>query len=40
VCLGAGGDLVSTALLARGDHAEITSRAAAFMSAVAPAAGP
>jgi len=39
VCLGAGGDLVSTTLLARGDHAEITSRAAAFMSAVAPARG-
>jgi 2-dehydro-3-deoxyphosphogluconate aldolase / (4S)-4-hydroxy-2-oxoglutarate aldolase len=39
VCLGAGGDLVSADLLARGDHAEITSRAAAFMSAVAPAPG-
>ena len=39
VCLGAGGDLVSADLLARRDHAEITSRAAAFMSAVAPARG-
>ena len=37
VCLGAGGDLVSGAMLARGDHAEITRRAAAFMAAVRPA---
>ena len=40
VCLGAGGDLVATDLLARGEHTEITRRAAAFMSAVAPAPGP
>ncbi len=40
VCLGAGGDLVSADLLARGDHAEITRRARAFMAAVAPRPGP
>lgn len=39
VCLGAGSDLVSGALLAQGDHAEITRRAQAFMAAVAPASG-
>jgi 2-dehydro-3-deoxyphosphogluconate aldolase / (4S)-4-hydroxy-2-oxoglutarate aldolase len=37
VCLGAGSDLVSGALLAQGDHAEITRRARAFMAAVGPA---
>jgi 2-dehydro-3-deoxyphosphogluconate aldolase/(4S)-4-hydroxy-2-oxoglutarate aldolase len=39
VCLGAGSDLVSGALLASGDHAEITRRAKAFTAAVRPAAG-
>jgi 2-dehydro-3-deoxyphosphogluconate aldolase/(4S)-4-hydroxy-2-oxoglutarate aldolase len=39
VCLGAGGDLASGAMLAGGDHAEITRRAQAFMAAVAPATG-
>jgi 2-dehydro-3-deoxyphosphogluconate aldolase/(4S)-4-hydroxy-2-oxoglutarate aldolase len=39
VCLGAGSDLVSGAMLASGDHAEITRRARAFMAAVGPAAG-
>jgi 2-dehydro-3-deoxyphosphogluconate aldolase/(4S)-4-hydroxy-2-oxoglutarate aldolase len=38
VCLGAGSDLVSNALLAGGDSAEITRRAQAFMAAVRPSA--
>jgi 2-dehydro-3-deoxyphosphogluconate aldolase/(4S)-4-hydroxy-2-oxoglutarate aldolase len=38
VCLGAGSDLVSNALLASGDSAEITRRAQAFMAAVRPSA--
>ena len=39
VCLGAGSDLVSGALLAGGEHAEITRRARAFMAAVGPDSG-
>ena len=33
-CLGAGGSLMSTDLLARGEHDEITRRAEAFVAAV------
>ena len=37
-CVGAGGSLMSTDLLVRGEHDEITRRAQAFVAAAAPPA--